>query len=230
MRRLRVLSLVAIAFPAMLLLALLIVITYSRGYVIRGEFSEALYVSGSKVLVEVKYRVISDSKLLEEVTRRLRDALRGASDSILELKPDSKALELLELGPGKVAILEVNISITNLGPGEVYIRGGDEMPCIAGNIIMELLGTKKYGFRDVDFSHPEIIPAEGDAVLCVRIASLALIQRDFRVGESVHNIYYFIIAEGERGYFEGNMKIHVGGICKVECRALELKRYIRFSW
>jgi hypothetical protein len=86
-----------------------------------GSTSFRVEVAGSSLELSVNWRFIVDERLFRELVARIE----SYGPEYFGMHPsDIRVLELLKEDPRLIAILEVNITLTNMGPENVYVLCG----------------------------------------------------------------------------------------------------------
>jgi hypothetical protein len=93
----------------------------STGEGVGGSTSFRVEVAGSSLELSVNWRFIVDERLFRELVARIE----SYGPEYFGMHPsDIRVLELLKEDPRVIAILEVNITLTNMGPENVYVLCG----------------------------------------------------------------------------------------------------------
>ncbi|MDT7866410.1 MAG: hypothetical protein RRE21_05745 [Desulfurococcales archaeon] len=86
-----------------------------------GGVGYLVEVAGSSLELSVNWRFIVDERLFRELVARIE----SYGPEYFGMHPsDIRVLELLKEDPRLIAILEVNITLTNMGPENVYVLCG----------------------------------------------------------------------------------------------------------
>ena len=144
----------------------------------------------------VESRILSDPRFLESLAKELE---KTASES--------PAVRLLKENPGRVAVLEVRVTITNTAwYSELYVAGSH---CV--DYIKEAVAKLKWVNDDaLTFAHIIVRPIKGEIYGGRGECSRALEIRALRWDESIQNVFYYIILRPENGEpFEAELLIRV---------------------
>jgi hypothetical protein len=175
-----------------------------------GSTSFWVEVAGSSLELSVNWRFIVDERLFRELVARIE----SYDPEHFEMHHSGiRVLELLKKDPRLIAILEVNITLTNRGSENVYVLGGGGYFYIPRNELVEILNVRDSGFL---FTHVSLEPVKGEVATSVMIVQTVLIVAELRPGGSVNNIHYFVIKKpSPEEPFIAKLRVETDRICKV---------------
>jgi len=173
----------AISVALLLLTLLLSLLTSGAFHPQQLEFS-----------ARVESRILSDPRFLESLAKELE-----------KIASESPVVRLLKENPGRVAVLEVRVTITNNAwYSELYVAGSH---CV--DYIKEAVTKLRWVKEDaLAFAHILIRPIKGEVYGGRGECSGVLDIRALRWDESLQNVYYYIILRPESGEpFEAELLI-----------------------
>jgi hypothetical protein len=167
-------------------------------------------VAGSSLELSVNWRFIVDERLFRELVARIE----SYGPEYFGIHPsDIRVLELLKEDPRIIAILEVNITLTNMGPENVYVLCGGDYFYLPRNELVEILNVHDSGFL---FTYVSLEPVKGEVAVGGMEVLAALITVKLKPGESINNIHYFVIKKpSPEEPFIAKLHVKTDRICRV---------------
>ena len=167
-------------------------------------------VAGSSLELSVNWRFIVDERLFRELVARIE----SYGPEYFGMHPsDIRVLELLKEDPRVIAILEVNITLTNMGPENVYVLCGGGYFYLPRNELVEILNVHDSGFL---FTYVSLEPVKGEVAVGGMAVLAALITVKLKPGDSINNIHYFVIKKpSPEEPFIAKLHVKTDRICKV---------------
>jgi hypothetical protein len=175
-----------------------------------GSARHLVEVAGSSLELSVNWRFIVDEGLFRELVARIESHSRKYPD----LHPDDvRVLELLKEDPRIIAILEVNITLTNMGPESVYVLCGGGYVGLLGSKLMEILNQHDSVYS---CTYVSVEPVKGEVARGFMMELLSLVVRKPEPGGSISNLFYFVIKKpSPEEPFIAKLHVETGRICKV---------------
>jgi hypothetical protein len=175
-----------------------------------GSTSSQVEVVDSSLELSVNWRFVADEGLFRELVARIE----SYGPEYFGMHPsDIRVLELLKEDPRIIAILEVNITLTNMGPESVYVLCGGGYFYIPRNELMEILKVHDSRFS---CTYVSLEPVKGEVAVGGMAVLLALITVKLKPGESINNIHYFVIKKpSPEEPFTAKLHVETVSICKV---------------
>ncbi len=175
-----------------------------------GSTSSQVEVADSSLELSVNWRFIVDEELFRELVARIE----SYGPEYFGMHPsDIRVLELLKEDPRLIAILEVNITLTNRGSENVYVLGGGGYFYIPRNELVEILNVRDSGFL---FTQVSLEPVKGEVAVGGIAVQDMLVVVKLKPGDSVNNIHYFVIKKpSPEEPFTAKLHVETDRICKV---------------
>jgi hypothetical protein len=175
-----------------------------------GSTSSWVEVEGSSLELSVNWRFIVDERLFRELVARIE----SYGPEYFGMHPSGiRVLELLKEDPRLIAILEVNITLTNRGPESVYVLCWGGYFYIPRNELVEILNVRDSGFL---FTQVSLEPVKGEVAVGGIAVQTVLIVAELRPGDAVNNIHYFVIKKpSPEEPFIAKLHVKTDSICKV---------------
>jgi hypothetical protein len=175
-----------------------------------GSTSSQVEVADSGLELSVNWRFIVDERLFRELVARIE----SYGPEYFGMHPSGiRVLELLKEDPRLIAILEVNITLTNMGPENVYVLGGGGYFYIPRNELVEILNVRDSGFL---FTQVSLEPVKGEVAVGGMAVLTVLITVKLKPGDAVNNIHYFVIKKpSPEEPFIAKLHVETDHICKV---------------
>ncbi len=175
-----------------------------------GSARHLVEVEGSSLELSVNWRFIVDEGLFRELVARIE----SYGPEYFGMHPnDIRVLELLKEDPRIIAILEVNITLTNRGSENVYVLGGGGYFYLPRNELVEILNVRDSGFL---FTQVSLEPVKGEVAVGGIAVQDMLVVVKLRPGNAVNNIHYFVIKKpSPEEPFIAKLHVETDRICKV---------------
>ena len=175
-----------------------------------GSTSFRVEVASSSLELSVNWRFIVDEGLFRELVARIESHSREYPD----LHPDDvRVLELLKEDPRVIAILEVNVTLTNMGPESVYVLCGGGYVGLLRSKLMEILNQHDSGSS---CTYVSVEPVKGEVVRGFMMELLSLVAWKPEPGGSISNLFYFVTKKPSlEEPFIAKLHVETGRICKV---------------
>jgi hypothetical protein len=175
-----------------------------------GSARYLVEVEGSSLELSVNWRFIVDGRLFRELVARIESHSREYPD----LHPDDvRVLELLKEDPRVIAILEVNVTLTNMGPESVYVLCGGGYVGLLRSKLMEILNQHDSGSS---CTYVSVEPVKGEVVRGFMMELLSLVAWKPEPGGSISNLFYFVTKKpSPEEPFIAKLHVETGRICKV---------------
>ena len=175
-----------------------------------GSTSSWVEVADSSLELSVNWKFIVDERLFRELVARIE----SYGPEYFGMYPsDIRVLELLKEDPRLIAILEVNITLTNMGPESVYVLCGGGYFYLPKNELMEILKVHDSRFS---CTYVSLEPVKGEVAVGGMEELAALITVKLKPGESINNIHYFVIKKpSPEEPFTAKLHVETVSICKV---------------
>jgi hypothetical protein len=175
-----------------------------------GSARYLVKVAGSSLALSVNWRFIVDERLFRELVARIESHSRKYPD----LHPDDvRVLELLKEDPRIIAILEVNVTLTNMGPESVYVLCGGGYVSLLRSKLMEILNRHDSVYSCTYIS---VEPVKGEVARGFMMEALSLVVRKPEPGGSISNLFYFVIKKpSPEEPFIAKLHVETVSICKV---------------
>jgi hypothetical protein len=175
-----------------------------------GSTSSHVEVADFGLELSVNWRFIVDEGLFRELVARIE----SYGPEYFGMHPsDIGVLELLKEDPRLIAILEVNITLTNRGFENVYVLCGGGYFYIPRNELVEILNVRDSGFL---FTHVSLELVKGEVAVGGIAVQDMLVVVKLRPGDAVNNIHYFVIKKpSPEEPFIAKLHVKTDRICKV---------------
>jgi hypothetical protein len=175
-----------------------------------GSARYLVEVEGSSLELSVNWRFIVDGRLFRELVARIESHSREYPD----LHPDDvRVLELLKEDPRIIAILEVNVTLANMGPESVYVLCGGGYVGLLRSKLMEILNQHDSG---PSCTYVLVEPVKGEVARGFMMELLSLVVRKLEPGGSIGNLFYFVIKKpSPEEPFIAKLHVETVRICKV---------------
>jgi hypothetical protein len=175
-----------------------------------GSARHLVEVEGSSLALSVNWRFIVDEGLFRELVARIE----SYGPEYFGMHPsDIRVLELLKEDPRIIAILEVNVTLTNMGPESVYVLCGGGYFYLPRNELVEIL--KVHDSR-LSCTYVSLEPVKGEVAVGGMEELAALITVKLKPGGSINNIHYFVIKKpSPEEPFTAKLHVETVSICKV---------------
>jgi len=192
------LTLLLLILPLVLLLVLLII--YLQLQLSRVSNSATLHIQPLRATIKVEWSTLSDPKFLKSLAGELE---RTASES--------PAVRLLKENPGRVAVLEVKVTVTNNAwHGKLYVTSW----ACTSSIKKAVMKLKEVKEDDITFANILVRPIKGEVYRNDEHCLLLLVIKPLSWGESIQNVHYYIILRpSSREPFEAELLISVN-LCR----------------
>jgi len=175
-----------------------------------GSARHLVEVAGSSLALSVNWRFVVDEGLFRELVARIE----SYGPEYFGMHPsDIRVLELLKEDPRLIAVLEVNVTLTNMGPESVYVLCGGGYFYLPRNELMEILKVHDSRFS---CTYVSLEPVKGEVAVGGMAELAALITVKLKPGESINNIHYFVIKKpSPEEPFIAKLHVETVRICKV---------------
>jgi hypothetical protein len=175
-----------------------------------GSTSSWVEVADSSLELSVNWRFIVDEGLFRELVARIE----SYGPEYFGMHPsDIRVLELLKEDPRVIAILEVNIALTNRGPESVYVLCWGGYFYFPRNELVEILKVHDTRFL---FTYVSLEPVKGEVAVGGMAALAALVTVKLKPGDSINNMHYFVIKKpSPEEPFIAKLHVKTVSICKV---------------
>jgi len=175
-----------------------------------GSTSSWVEVADSSLELSVNWRFIVDEGLFRELVARIE----SYGPEYFGIHPsDIRILELLKEDPRVMAILEVNITLTNMGPESVYVLCWGGYFYFPRNELVEILKVHDTRFL---FTYVSLEPVKGEVAVGGMAALAALVTVKLKPGDSINNMHYFVIKKpSPEEPFIAKLHVKTVRICKV---------------
>jgi hypothetical protein len=175
-----------------------------------GSARYLVKVAGSSLELSVNWRFIVDEGLFRELVARIE----SYGPEYFGMHPsDIRVLELLKEDPRIIAILEVNVTLTNMGPESVYVLCGGGYVSLLGSKLMEILNRHDSVYS---CTYVSVEPVKGEVARGFMMESLSLVVRKLEPGGSISNLFYFVIKKpSPEEPFTAKLHVETVSICKV---------------
>jgi hypothetical protein len=175
-----------------------------------GSTSSQVEVANSGLELSVNWRFVVDERLFRELVARIE----SYGPEYFGMHPsDIRVLELLKEDPRLIAILEVNITLTNIGSENVYVLCWGGYFYLPRNELVEILKVHDTRFL---FTQVLLEPVKGEVAVGGIAVQDMLVAVKLRPGDAVNNIHYFVIKKpSPEEPFIAKLHVKTDRICKV---------------